>query len=139
MRRFFGVFLACVSMIGCLCMNATAFDASIDVPETNDTVEVAAMRATGAFNMTVGAYRKTAADKDLPLAAGETVNIRANYEPEDASMDFGLVDPDGVFHYVNVTTGSINKTIKVPENGNYTLAIRNNSGVSVEVSGFVKY
>ena len=54
-------------------------------------------------------------------------------------MDFGLVDSEGIFHYVNVTTGSIDKTIEVPENGNYVFAIRNNSESTVKVSGFVTY
>ncbi len=39
-------------------------------------------------------------------------------------MDFGLVDPDGVFHYFNVTDGNIDKTIQVNENGNYILALQ---------------
>ena len=97
------------------------------------------MRASGSFNMSVGAYERTAANTTFPLAARETVHIRANYAPEDASMDFGLIDPDGIFHYINVTTGTIDVTIEVPENGNYTLAIRNNSGNTVKVSGFVNY
>ena len=54
-------------------------------------------------------------------------------------MDFGLLDSDGVYHYINVTTGSIDKTIEVPENGSYTLVIRNNSSKSVKVTGIVRY
>lgn len=87
----------------------------------------------------VGAYRRTAADTDFPLVAGETVHIRANYSPENASMDFGLVDSDRVYYYINVTTGRIDKTIEVPENGSYTLVIRNNSSKSVMVTGIVRY
>ena len=73
------------------------------------------------------------------MSAGETVRIRANYSPENASVDLGLVDSDGVYHYVNVTTGSIDKTIEVPENGSYTLMIRNKSSKSVVVTGIVGY
>ena len=51
----------------------------------------------------------------------------------------GVVDSDGVYHYVNVTTGSIDKTIEVPENGSYTLMIRNKSSKSVVVTGIVGY
>ena len=54
-------------------------------------------------------------------------------------MDFGLVDPEGVFHYFTVTGGSIDKTIRVSESGNYKFAIRNNSGVTVKVSGIINY
>lgn len=134
MRRMLCVAIVCVSIVGCLCMDAGAVDIS-----ANAYKETAITRASGSFNMTVGAYRRTAADTDFPLAAGETVHIRANYAPEDASMDFGLIDLEGIFHYITVTTGSIDATIEVPENGNYTLAIRNNSGNTVKVSGFVKY
>lgn len=136
MRRMLCLALVCVSIVGCLCMNVGA----VDISASNNAYEENAItRASGAFNMTVGAYKRTAADTDFPLAAGETVHIRANYAPEDASMDFGLIDPEGIFHYITVTTGSIDVSIEVPENGNYTLAIRNNSGTTVKVSGFVNY
>lgn len=138
MRKVLCLALAFVSLISCLCMNAGAADISASDLD-NVSVGAAIMRASGSFNMSVGAYRRTAADTDFPLAAGETVHIRANYAPEDASMDFGLIDPDGIFHYINVTTGTIDVTIEVPENGNYTLAIRNNSGDTVKVSGLVNY
>ena len=90
-------------------------------------------------NMSVAPSGKSEANKALPLAAGETVNISAVYAPENSSMDFGLVDPEGVFHYFTVTGGSIDKTIRVSESGNYKFAIRNNSGVTVKVSGIINY
>ena len=49
------------------------------------------------------------------------------------------VDSDGVFHYFNVTNGSIDKTIRISESGKYTLQIKNNSDNEVKVSGFVNY
>ena len=82
---------------------------------------------------------ETVADTSFTMSAGETVWIRANYSPENASLDFGLVDSNEKFHYINVTTGSIDKTIEIPENGDYTLAIRNNSSKSVKVTGVVRY
>lgn len=135
MRRMLSLALACVSVIGCLAINVGA----VSRPAAYEVTDVAAMLASGSFDMSIGANRKTAADQAFPLSAGETVRIRATYDPEDASLDFGLIDPDGVFHYINVTTGSIDETIEVPESGNYTLAIRNNSGTTVKVVGFVRY
>lgn len=38
-----------------------------------------------------------------------------------------------------MTTESVDKTIRVNANGNYTFAVRNNSGQTVKVSGFVRY
>ncbi len=71
--------------------------------------------------------------------AGETVTIKASYAPFDASVDFGLVDSDGVFHYINITIGSIDETIQINKSGKYTLQVRNNSDGEVKVSGFVNY
>lgn len=73
------------------------------------------------------------------MEAGETVTIKAAYTPMDASVDVGLVDSDGAFHYFNVKNGSIDKTIRIETRGNYKLAIRNNSGNVISVSGYVKY
>lgn len=136
MRKILCLVLACVVSFGCFCTNTGA----ADVPTLENTPEeTVIMRASGSFNISVGAYKKTVADTAFPLAAGETVRIRANYAPEDVSMDFGLVDLEEVFHYINVTSGSIDATIEVPENGNYTFAIKNNSGYTVKVAGFVNY
>lgn len=139
MRKFLCIVMACVSVIGCLCINAGAVGRMDIVSEGYEEKADTITRATGSFSMSIGPYKKTAADTAFPLSARETVRIRATYEPEDASMDFGLIDPDGVFHYINVTTGSIDETIEVPDSGNYTLGIRNNSGNTVKVSGFVRY
>lgn len=68
-------------------------------------------RATGSFSMSIAAKTKSLAESSFSLAAGETVTIKASYIPFDASVDFGLVDSDGVFHYFNITDGSIDKTI----------------------------
>ena len=75
----------------------------------------------------------------FPLEAGETVTINASYSPFSASVDFGLIAPDGYFYYINVKNGSINKTIRVDERGNYMLAVRNNSDDTVSVVGYVNY
>lgn len=136
MRKIFCLTMVFVSLASCLCMNAGAVDVSTS---ENASMGVVIMRASGSFNISVGAYRRTAADTNFPLAAGEKVHIRANYAPEDASVDFGLIDSDGIFHYTTVTVGSIDAFIEVPRNGNYTFAIRNNSGTEIAVSGIVNY
>ena len=73
------------------------------------------------------------------LEAGETITINASYSPASASVDFGYLDPDGRFHFVNVTGGGVNYTFEVEERGSYTLAIRNNSSQTVSVSGTINY
>lgn len=139
MRRFFCVVLTGVMMIGCLCTSAGAIEGVNVTPGEYETEETNITRATGTINWTIKANSSMLADTAFSMAAEETVRIRANYSPEDASLDFGLVDSEGVFHYINVTTGSIDKTIEVPENGSYTLMIRNNSSKSVVVTGIVRY
>lgn len=139
MRRVLCMTLACVSVIGCICINAGAVGKDTLVSKEHGVVETVAIRASGSFSMSIGAYKKSAADTAFPLSPGETVRIRATYDPENASLDFGLIDPAGVFHYINTKAGSIDATIEVPDSGNYTLAIRNNSGYTVKVSGFVTY
>ena len=138
LKRFFCVVLVCMLFVGLVGM-------SVGATELEDTVSENAMlnfmlsRATGSFNMTIPAKTKLSASTSFPLAAGETVTIKASYSPFSASVDFGLIAPNGVYYYFNVTDGSIDKTIQVPESGDYTLQIRNNADIEVEVAGFVNY
>ena len=80
------------------------------------------------------------ASSNFYLETGETVEINVTYSPKSASMDFGLIAPDGLFHYVRTDVGNLDKTIRVNEWGCYTFAIRNNSFLdTVRVQGFVYY
>lgn len=141
MYKAFRKSLAVVAAICCLCVSAGATAAeSIAAPYDDTAIEMTSiLRASGSFNVSVNPYTRAKGDTDFPLEAGETVRIYATYSPESASVDFGLVDPDGVFHYVSAKNGSIDTTFEVPERGNYRLGIKNNSGQTVRVSGFVKY
>lgn len=141
MYKVFRKVMAVVAVVCCLCMNAGATGSEpIAIPYDDAKVESAAiLRASGSFNVSVNPYARAKGDTDFPLEAGETVRIYATYSPDSASVDFGLVDPDGVFHYVSAENGSFDETYEVPESGNYRLGIKNNSGQTVKVSGFVKY
>lgn len=135
--------IAVVAIVGCICVNAVAveFEMANHVLASDETwVEMTSIsRASGSFNVSVAANARAKGDTDFPLEAGETVRIYATYSPESASVDFGLVDPDGVFHYVTAENGSVDTTFEIPESGNYRLGIKNNSGYTVTVAGFVKY
>ena len=133
--------MAVIAVICCLCVSAGATEVEAIAVSYDDTVvEMETIsRASGSFNVSVNPYERAKGDTDFPLEAGETVRIYATYSPDDASLDFGLVDPDGVFHYVSAENGSFDETFEVPESGNYRLGIKNNSGQTVKVSGFVKY
>lgn len=128
LKRFFSVILACTILLGCFCVNASAMDST--------EIET---RATGRFSMDVPANTTVKASSSFPLEVGEVVTIKASYSPFSASVDFGLIAPDGLFYYVNVTGGSVDHGIKVSQRGNYTFAVCNNSSQEISVSGFVNY
>lgn len=126
MRKYVGLMLAFVLAVSSLGTPAVA-------------TETEFQRSTGSFSMTIspGKYKK--ANTSFTLEAGETVTINATYTPRNASVDFGLVDANNTFTYINVTSGSIDDgVITVSTRGTYTLAIRNNSSNQVDVSGFVE-
>lgn len=102
------------------------------------TVEASA-RASGRFDITVAAGELKPAKTGFPLGVGETVTINASYYPFEADVDFGLVDKNGGFYYLEGENGSVSGSIKITVSGTYTFAVRNNSDVSVDVTGFVKY
>lgn len=136
MKKVFCTMLAIACILGNLCTGVNAAEFQLDV---ESVPEEAVPLASNSFNISIEAKHYSKANVVFSMAAGETVRIRANYSPESASVDFGLVDEDGVFHYINTKTGSIDETIKVPENGNYTFAIRNNATSTVRVTGIVTY
>lgn len=115
--------LVSIMAVGCLCVNVGA----------------AETRATGNFTLDISAGDLIKANTSLPMEAGETVTIKASYSPFSASVDYGLIDEDGTFHYLTATTGNIDKSIKISERGNYYLAFRNNSSKLVSISGYVNY
>lgn len=135
LKKFMCSLLSFIVLISSVCVNAGAIEKR-GLNEASPRLIVS--RATGSFSVTVRPYEAVEADITFPLEAGESVRINASYSP-DASLDFGLVDSDGIFHYVNVTDGNIDQTIQVDTSGNYTLGIQNNSAITVKVSGFVRY
>ena len=133
MRKQLSLALACALALSCLWVSAGAAEVSAPEPE------LVVARATGRFSQDIPANTIVQTSVKLPLERGETVTIRAVYSPEYADVDFGLVDPDGLFHYINVTDGSVDTSIAVNQRGTYTFAIRNNSSFSISVSGYINY
>lgn len=138
LKRFICMVLACVLVIGSFSMPVDAVEAEKTTPE-NTMLKFMIPRATGSFSMVIPAKTKLMASTSFPLAAGETVTIKASYAPFSASVDFGLIAPNGTYYYFNITNGSIDKTIQVPVSGDYILQVRNNENYEVEVAGFVNY
>lgn len=132
LKRCFGMLLVCIAVVGCLGVKAGAV-------QTKDDVSFVVERASGRFSMDVYKNEVVAADTSFPLEIGETVSINASYSPRSASVDFGLIAPDGLFYPCRAQNGRFDKTIEVDQRGYYTLAVRNNSDFDISVSGFVTY
>lgn len=96
-------------------------------------------RATGHLSFSVKSQGSHYIESMLSLEAGDTVRINATYSPGSASIYVGLIDQDGVFHYLNVSNGDINATFEIEESGEYKLAVMNNSAHKVNISGYVYY
>lgn len=140
MRRVLCMVLALACTFSILCSSAAATEElPIRAEEWTVLQTSSVMRATGSYNLTVPAKSQGEGDTTLPMAAGETVRIYAVYSPADASVDFGLVDSNDIFHYNNASNGTFDKTYVISSDDNYRLGIRNNSNVAVKVSGFVRY
>lgn len=133
MKRYLCLLFACIAMFSCFSAPATA----ADIKEQG--TEITERRATGKFDFEIPAKTLMKANSSFPMDYGETVTITASYAPASASVDFGLIDSDGLFYPVRGSNGSINQAIRIDLRGTYTFAVRNNSSYDVSVSGFVKY
>lgn len=132
LKKFLCMMLTLVVFTSCFGVSAAAATApGSDAPIT--------VLATGKFDMDVAGNTAVKAGSSFPLEVGEVVTIKATYSPFSASVDFGLIAPDGLFHGLNTTTGSFDKAIEVNQRGYYTLAVRNNSSSTISVSGYVNY
>lgn len=123
-----------IAFLGC----GTSSVGAKDIPDSPN-FDIIVARATGRFSMSISAHTIRSADTPFPLESGETVTISATYTPSNASVDFGLYGPDGVFRYIPINNGVISRTIRIEQRGNYTFAIRNNSSQPIHVSGYVNY
>lgn len=134
----FCIILVCVWTIGSMAVPVSATEAELVNFTLRDTGGVLPY-ATGSFSVTVPAETEAKADSSFPMAAGETIKIKATYSPFYASVDFILVTPDKTRHCFSITDGSIEKAVQISESGNYTLVVRNNSNSEIVVTGRIEY
>lgn len=130
-KQIAAALLACMLLFSCSFIPASA----AEVPD----IGVVTPRFTGQLNHSFPANSITPIGQPISLDKGETITYHCTYTPKYSSMDFGYIASDGLFYGLSCTSGSINKSIKFSEYGQYTLAIRNNSSQSVTVTGTVKY
>jgi hypothetical protein len=125
MKKYMCVLLAIMLFAGSFGVDAKASEATT--------------YATGKFSVTVQAGKEERARTSFPLEAGEIVTINATYSPFDADVDFGLIDEEGTFYHLPGKNGSFSKSIEISVRGNYTFAVRNNSDIAVDATGYVNY
>lgn len=133
MRKCFGLVLALSVAVSSLNTPALAVES-----QSNAEPISAIERASGYFSETVSAGKVKKLGSGISLQTGETVYFKANYSPSSASVDFGVVDSNNTFTYINATTGSVDGGVMISKSGQYTPAIRNNSSDSIYVSGSVE-
>lgn len=97
------------------------------------------MRFTGEINHSISANTIAPINDIVYLKKDNKVSFNCTYTPKYSSMDFGYIDSDNVFHYMNCVNGSIDLSVIVAKTGQYTLAIRNNEDYAVTVKGTIKY
>ena len=126
-----------VAIVGSENNRAVADEVSLEDLPNKEIGNVA--RATSSVNWTIEADTAMQATTSFSLEADETVTINCSYSPRSASVDFGLIAPDGKFYYVSGSNGSINKTLRVTQRGQYYFAVNNNSDNTITVTGFINY
>lgn len=132
-KRLLCMVIICVTIVNGFAINAGAVEG-----DAQQSIGISA-KAMGEFKVEVPGRTAVEADVCFPLEVGEVVTIKASYSPFNASVDFGLNAPDGLFYSVNVTGGSVDQAIRVSQRGNYTMAIENHSSQIIRVSGYVNY
>ena len=96
-------------------------------------------KATNRVDVTVRPNTITRIGTGLSLETDELVTINCTYSPRSADVDFGLVSADNEFGYFSGNDGSCRETIRINKTGIYYFAIRNNTKVAVEITGYVYY
>ena len=126
-KQFCSTFLACALTLCCV----TGPVSAIEAPDEDLPI----LRVSERIDQSISANSIAAMEEWFSLDKGDTVSFDCTYTPKSASVDFGIVDSNNIFHYVNYTSGSVSKSIRVTEAGQYKLAIRNNESYSITVTG----
>lgn len=132
-KRLGCLLLSGLFAVGCLTAPAGA------VVTSESVAEAAITRATGQFEVSIPVNTIAHVGDSFILNKDDVVSYDCTYTPRDASVKFGYIAPDGLFYYLRGSNGAIDKGIRVSQYGTYTLAIKNDSDVSVTVKGSVEY
>lgn len=129
-KRLSSAILACMLLFSCSLVPTMAVGAPAS--------QIVMPRATGRLDYSLSPGI-TLVGQAFFLEVGDTIKYTCTYTPKSASVDFGVIAPDGLFYALKCTSGSIDKSLKVDQTGQYQLAIRNNASSDITVTGTVKY
>ena len=153
LRKFLGTILAYAMVVSCLVAPAYGAENSdknvinqkdlpyewVDLAQVEFWEDSVMPLTTASFNKNIPAHTICTVSPQLSFRAKHLVTFNCSYSLSSASMDFGVLTPDGRFYSINVRGGSINQAIEISQAGSYSVAIRNNSSQTVRVVGFVEY
>lgn len=153
LRQWMGALLVCITLLGSVIPPAAATPQSdegiikmenlawewIDLSTVKHLESDAMARTRVSADGTYSSQSISTITSYVYLQARRTVTFNCSYSPSSASMDFGVLTPDGKFYSINGKGGSINQTLGINQAGSYAVAIRNNSSQTVSVVGFVEY
>lgn len=129
--------LLCIMLI---CMvTVSGFMPSVEAVSTEPEAMELVERAANQFRVTVPGNTLYVASSSFFMNAEQSVTINASYSLKTASVDFGLIGPDGLFYYESAKDGNVKVVFDIKDAGSYTLAIRNNSSSEISVSGYVNH
>lgn len=126
-------------LIASMCLAARYLPLSATAAQNVEERNITEAYTAKHFSILISAGEAKSLKNKLSLASGEKVTIQAYYAPEDAEVEFGLIYPKGVFHYIKESDGNADVQIIVDTPDDYQFAIRNNSSQTITVSGKIKY
>ena len=140
--------LLCVLLLNSVNIPASALSQeSTSIIPANSVVEISYLefvsthsaRATNRLNWSIASSVTKKSSTTLDLDVNETVSFNCSFTPSSSNVYFGLIASDGNFHCSAATNGRFKGTIKVPKTDKYYLAVYNNSGSTIQVTGTVSY
>lgn len=140
--------LLCVLLLNSVNIPASALSQeNTNIIPANSVVEISNLefvstysaRATNRLNWSIASSVTKKSSTTLDLDVNETVTFNCSFTPSSSNVYFGLIASDGNFHCSAATNGRFKGTIKVPKTDKYYLAIYNNSGSTIQVTGTVSY
>lgn len=121
--RFVVAIFICFALMSSFSVKASAA-VTCDVPVT---------RSISGWSVAAGQTKQSTTE--LYLYPGDIVYFNFTYTPTSSGVSFGLLTPSNTFRVFNATSGKAVYTMTINEQGIHKFRVKNNSSVSISVSG----